>query len=153
MAYNNYYPNYYNPYTPNYGNFNSNGINPIQNNNSANSAPQAAQNTNNPNNFAWVQGINGAKSYLVGAGNSAILLDSEDSVFYIKTVDQSGMPLPLRTFRYSEEKEATVKENSAVENNIDFNKFVTREEFEAEIKKITETKAPRTTAKKGDDNG
>lgn len=54
--------------------------------------------------IVWVQGEAGAKSYLVGAGNSVILMDSEDSTFYIKSTDASGMPLPLRVFDYTERK-------------------------------------------------
>ena len=37
----------------------------------------------------WVQGEAGAKSFLVGAGQTVMLMDSEESVFYIKSTDQS----------------------------------------------------------------
>ena len=50
----------------------------------------------------WVQGEEGAKAYMVAAGNSVLLMDSENSAFYIKSTDASGMPLPLRTFDYKE---------------------------------------------------
>ena len=46
----------------------------------------------------WVQGEEAAKSYLCAPGNSVLLMDSEKSSFYIKTVDASGMPQPLRIF-------------------------------------------------------
>lgn len=46
----------------------------------------------------WVQGEEGAKAYMVAAGNSVLLMDSENSSFYIKSTDASGMPLPLRGF-------------------------------------------------------
>lgn len=59
--------------------------------------PQAAQNS-----ITWVQGEEGAKAYLVAAGNSVMLMDSEASVFYIKSTDASGMPMPLRIFDYTE---------------------------------------------------
>lgn len=55
-------------------------------------------------NVQWVQGENAAKSYPVGIGQSVLLMDSENSVFYIKSTDQSGMPMPLRIFDYSERK-------------------------------------------------
>ena len=44
----------------------------------------------------WVSGEAGAKSYLVAPGNTVMLLDAENSVFYLKSADASGMPLPLR---------------------------------------------------------
>ena len=50
----------------------------------------------------WVQGEEGAKAYMVAAGNSVLLMDSENSTFYIKSTDASGMPQPLRVFDYSE---------------------------------------------------
>lgn len=46
----------------------------------------------------WVQGEEGAKAYMVAAGNSVLLMDSENSTFYIKSTDASGMPQPLRVF-------------------------------------------------------
>ena len=33
----------------------------------------------------WVQGEEGAKAYMVAAGNSVLLMDSENSAFYIKS--------------------------------------------------------------------
>ena len=50
----------------------------------------------------WVQGENGAKSYIVPAGSTVLLMDSETQRFYIKSVDASGMPHPLRIYEYTE---------------------------------------------------
>ena len=77
--------------------------------------------------MVWVQGEAGAKSYLVGAGQSVLLMDSESSSFYIKSTDASGMPLPLRVFDYTERVQ-TPKAVGASEISAD--KFVTREEFD-----------------------
>lgn len=52
--------------------------------------------------ITWVQGEEGAKAYLVAAGNSVLLMDSEAPVFYIKSTDASGMPMPLRIFDFVE---------------------------------------------------
>ena len=52
--------------------------------------------------ITWVQGEEGAKAYLVAAGNSVLLMDSESPVFYIKSTDASGMPMPLRIFDFVE---------------------------------------------------
>lgn len=100
-----YYPSYYNP--QNY--------------------PQAQQQSG----IVWVQGEAGAKSYLVGAGQSVLLMDSETSKFYIKTTDASGMPLPLRVFDYKELTQAPATQSE----------FVTRSEFE-ELKARLEKNEP-----------
>lgn len=60
--------------------------------------PQPQQN----NALVWVQGEAGAKAYPVAAGNTVLLMDSEASTFYIKSVDSTGIPKPLRTFTYTE---------------------------------------------------
>lgn len=90
---------------------------------------QLRQNYQQPQQSApiiWVQGEEGAKAYMVAAGNSVLLMDSESSVFYIKSTDASGMPQPLRVFDYTERGKQAVEK---VESKND--KFVTREEFDA----------------------
>lgn len=64
------------------------------------SQPQAPAQTQSS--ITWVQGEEGAKAYLVAAGNSVLLMDSEAQVFYIKSTDASGMPMPLRIFDFVE---------------------------------------------------
>lgn len=74
----------------------------------------------------WVQGEEAAKSYLCAPGNSVLLMDSEKSSFYIKTVDASGMPQPLRIFDYTERGKMVPQKAEAADE-----RFVTREEFDA----------------------
>lgn len=76
----------------------------------------------------WVQGEAGAKSYLVAPNTSVLLLDSENSQFYIKTTDQAGMPT-LRTFVYQEVTEAPQNAQKQPETNLD-DKYVTRQEYD-----------------------
>lgn len=76
----------------------------------------------------WVQGEAGAKSYLVAPNTSVLLMDSENSQFYIKTTDQAGMPT-LRTFEY---KEVTAGAAPAPQKQPEMNmddKYVTRQEY------------------------
>lgn len=75
----------------------------------------------------WVQGESGAKSYLVAPNTSVLLMDSENSKFYIKSTDQSGMP-NLRTFEYKEisTNPSVGEPKGDTEHN---DKFVTRNEF------------------------
>ena len=61
---------------------------------------QQAQPQNNG--IIWVQGEQAAKGYPVAPNQSVLLMDSEQSAFYIKSADNAGMPQPLRIFDYSE---------------------------------------------------
>ena len=106
------YPNY--PYQPNYP--------------TTYPTPTMQPTTQISNDIIWVQGLAGAKAYPVAAGRSAQLMDSEDSLFYIKTTDQSGMPQPLRVFRYEE-----VSEGSTQTPQIDTSEFVTKDELDDAI--------------------
>lgn len=76
------------------------------------------------NGMIWVQGEAGAKSYLVAAGQSVLLMDSEGSTFYIKSTDNSGMPMPLRIFDYKERTQTG--QQSGLQNG----NYVTHEELE-----------------------
>lgn len=49
----------------------------------------------------WVQGLSGAKAFMVAPGQTAFLMDSEGQTFYMKSADQSGMP-SLRIFDFQE---------------------------------------------------
>lgn len=100
--------------------------------------PQTATPSPQPQNgVIWVQGEAGAKAYMVAAGNNVLLLDSDNPVFYIKSTDQSGMPLPLRIFDYTERaqpgKAAPAAQTAQPE-------YVTRAEFEAAIERLTPQK-------------
>lgn len=75
----------------------------------------------------WVQGEAGAKSYLVAPNTSVLLMDSENSQFYIKTTDQAGMPT-LRTFAYQEVTGAPQNAQKQTETDLD-DKYVTRQEY------------------------
>lgn len=113
------------PYFPNYNGWNPTSQAPIFAPQPPSVAPQTAQPTNDIN---WVQGEADAKSRPVAAGHSVILMDTEQSVMYIKTVDQSGMPQPLRIFDYKE-REPQGRPAGAINNPVP--DAVTREEFNA----------------------
>ena len=115
MAMNNYFPMGY----PQYQNF------PQQ-------SPQVQQ-VPQQNSILWVQGLEGAKAYPVGAGNNVLLMDSEEPMFYIKSVDQSGMPMPLRVIEYSEKKEGQAQKVVDAD-------YITREELEDILKDYSKKK-------------
>lgn len=116
MAYNNYFPQYYPNIQPAY-----------QMPQNASQMPQNAL-PNSSNGITWVQGESAAKSFPVAAGQSVLLMDSESSSFFIKSMDQSGMPLPLRIFDYSERKSDHSESGIGKSNNSD---YVSRQEFDA----------------------
>lgn len=91
--------------------------------------PQPQQPAQQSSPIIWVQGEEGAKAYMVAAGNSVLLMDSENSTFYIKATDASGMPQPLRIFDYTERtaapKQSVQTPQTAKEE------YVTRREFDA----------------------
>lgn len=144
MAYGSYYPQTY--YPAYYGN------------QMAHVQPQVAQNQqqNASTNMIWVQGENAAKSYPVAPGQTVQLMDSEaEGVMYIKSVDPSGMPLPLRTFNYSEKKSQNSEPKKEFEavgseeyvSKTEFNNY--KEDMRRYLKKIRN--AP--PEKEGDTNG
>lgn len=84
----------------------------------------------------WVQGEEGAKAYMVAPGNSVMMLDSEGSRFYIKSTDQSGMPLPLRVFDFKERAAAQQATQTAFQTaEVE---YVTRKEFDALAARVGE---------------
>lgn len=103
----------------------------------------------------WVQGESGAKSWIVGRGETVLLMDSENPVFYLKSSDSAGMPLPLRVFDYTERTQNALEgSNSALNQSND--QFVTKKEIDAIWGKYDELKAmiedmqkPRTRKKEG----
>lgn len=118
MAYNNYFPTGY----PYYG---ANPAQPV-----AQPQQQYRQQPQQPaaNGIIWVQGMTGAKSFLLAPGQSALLMDSEAPVFYIKTADQSGMP-SMKIYDYKER----VTEQAAPtqpQASVDMSAYVTWAELE-----------------------
>lgn len=118
MAVNNtYYPAY--TYTP---------LNQAQN------TYMAPTQTLSDNGIKWVQGEAGARACAINPGTSAVLMDSERDVFYIKTTELSGMPRPLRIFEF---KEITAESQEST-SKIGQTSFVTKDEFEERLSKLEE---------------
>lgn len=59
-----------------------------------------AQNAQPTNGITWVQGLAGAKSYLVAPNTTVQLWDSEKQTIYLKSADASGMP-SIKTLDYT----------------------------------------------------
>ena len=133
--------NYYNPYNPPYT-----GYIPNTAVGSPSYTPPSLPAPQPPNQgIIWVQGEAGAKSYLVGAGQSVLLMDSENPIMYIKSTDASGMPLPLRIFDYSERTQQ-ISEPAGV-TGVDMTKYVTHDELKKWANDL------KTSILKGDRDG
>lgn len=86
------------------------------------------------NPYAYTPGIvwvheSEALSYPVAPNSSVLLMDRDKQQFYIKSADASGMPLPLRTFTYTESAPQAKKTEALPD-------YVTREEFEQRLKEM-----------------
>ena len=120
MAYNSGFPMTYQPMYPQYI--------------PASFQPQMTQ--QNDNGILWVQGEAGAKSWAVAPGKSVMLMDSESSTFYIKSSDNSGMPMPLRIFDYKERTEQVVQSPAIQHQEIDTSKFVTWDDLDKRLNEL-----------------
>ena len=112
---------------------------------------QASYPAPSSNGINWVSGESGAKSWIVGRGESVLLMDSESQCFYLKSADASGMPLPLRVFDYTERTQNAPQGSQSVLNQSSDN-FITRTEFDDLKDKYEELekqlKASKNTARK-----
>lgn len=105
-------------------------INPNYNNSYWNTVRSYYQPTQvQPSNiFAWVQGDAGAQAYMAPPGTTAMLMDSDKPILYMKSFDASGRPVNLeKRYIVSEEE---YKKLQTVENHQNEGSFVTREEFD-----------------------
>jgi uncharacterized coiled-coil protein SlyX len=53
--------------------------------------------------MAWVNGTTGAAAYILPPNSRILLMDSDDSKFYVKETDANGQPVVFRHFRFTEE--------------------------------------------------
>lgn len=120
MAYNNMFPMGYQPM--NYQSMNY--AQPQYNN-------QLNQQTQNSSGLIWVQGIEGAKSYLVAPNTTVQLWDSEEQVIYLKSADASGMP-SMKILDY------TIRAENSASTAVQLNKdnYISKDELKAIQAKI-----------------
>ena len=128
MAYNSYFPASYQPlyYQPQYQPQQPQPVQMQQ----PQQQPSSFSSSNQSNGLIWVQGEAGAKSYLVAPNNTVMLMDSESEQFFLKSADASGMPLPLRVFKYSEVSKSQ-NETAKIGSLGNSSEYVLKSEFEA----------------------
>lgn len=84
--------------------------------------------------YAFVNGLEGAKSYIVPANQTVLLMDSEQPVCYIKSANALGQGT-LRYFKLTEVKEADIRAvaQSEQQSKVD---YATKEDIATIIKRI-----------------
>lgn len=122
MAYpNGYFNSYYQPQQMSY---------PVQQN-----IQQPQQN----NSLAWIQGGEAsANAYPVAPNTRMWLFDRDEPIFFIKTMDSSGMPQPLRIFDYKERVVNNASNGIAQTQTTENVDYVSRSEFDAFKSEITQ---------------
>lgn len=83
--------------------------------------------------YAFVNGLEGAKSYMVPANQTVLLMDSEQPVCYMKTANALGQGT-LRYFKLTEVSEADVR--TPITPVPPKGGYVTKEELEEVVKRI-----------------
>lgn len=100
-------------------------------------APQASQGNQS---IIWVQGEAGAKAYPVAAGQSVLLMDSEDAVLYVKSTDQTGRPLPMESYdlvrRESVVNVPQISQKGQNSQMIDANEYVKVSDLETKVNEM-----------------
>ena len=105
---------------------------------------------NNGGNFFYVNSKNDVDNWIVNQGQTVYLFDTNNSIFYIKSVAKNGSPLPLETYEYHKKEEIAEQETEVIE-------YVTKEEFDemkskfqAEIKRLKPLSKTRKETSKND---
>ena len=130
--YGNYpYGNVYHPYNnqaqqPNYAQ-------PNFNNNLGNMMNNQVQQTQMTQCY-WVNGAEGAKAFQMIPNQTAMLMDSDNPICYMKSANSMGQST-LRYFKLIEIKESDLKNNPNNELN---NDYVLKSDFEGLIKRVDE---------------
>lgn len=104
-------------------------------------APQSPQGNQS---IIWVQGEAGAKAYPVAAGQSVLLMDSEDAVLYVKSTDVTGRPLPMESYDLVKREsvvnvpQISQRASSQGQNSqmIDTNEFVKVSDLETKVSEM-----------------
>lgn len=158
MAYN---PNMYNTYGQMYGNSYGQGMYPQQ------IQPMQQQSYGQPvmkGEIEWVDGEVGAKAYQIPAGvtKPVALWDTNDTVIYLKSMNQYGIPNPIQKIHYRMEEMAPKYmgqdqnrlESGESKPSADMTGYVRRDELDAmkeelkeAIRGMQETKAVKSNAK------
>ena len=79
--------------------------------------------------FYFVNSHKEVEDWVLGAGQTAFFFERNAPVFYIKSVAQNGLSQPIETYDYTQRMESSELLESHLD--IDMDKYITRDEFEA----------------------
>lgn len=110
--------------------------------------------------MAYVNGDIEARAYAVAPGNRVYLFDMDGRTFYSKGVDHNGMPLPFKTYEYTEVVETlpattpqsygAMQEPVQQQPQINLDEYIKRDEVESMIAVEVEKRlAAMSKGKKG----
>ena len=105
-----------------------------QNNYYQNFQPQN-QNTSQQTNITFVNGIEGAKAYQMSPNSSALLMDSDNSKFYVKSTDSLGVA-KISSYSFTEDENLYGSNQTSQDtaNIVQLNK----EDYDSLILKVSE---------------
>lgn len=95
---------------------------------------QSFQQHANDSNLMFVNGLQEANAWVVQPGHRAFLMDRNTNTFYVKSVNENGMPNPLEIYDYTkrDQEQMSVKAESP--------EYITRQEFEERLAKLSAPK-------------
>lgn len=96
-------------------------------------------------NMMFVNGVEGAKAFQVSPNSSVLLLDSENSKFYVKTSDNLGMP-KLTSYSFTEDGLQAAHKQEAPQQQETVS--ISKQEFEGLLAKIAEFDEFRVSTEK-----
>jgi hypothetical protein len=107
----------------------------------------------NPGDMIWVQGIAGAKAYLIAPNTTVVLWDTESPTIYIKTADASGVP-SMRILDFKERNAPNPTPSSTDVQFVTIGQFNELQSKFEELMAKYELSEPKVKKSKGEtDNG
>lgn len=96
---------------------------------------QNSQSFSQNTNITFVNGMEGAKAFQLSPNSNVLLMDSDNSKFYVKSTDNLGVP---KISSYSFSEDTNLPSNSLIPENIGELGLVTTEEFSKVSEKVSE---------------
>lgn len=87
--------------------------------------------------FAWVPGKAAAEAFFVSPGTTAVLMDTENPILYMKSTDQMGKPSEMQIRYLVSKDEYDRLQAEPVVQNSEIN-YATKEDLEALLAEVNE---------------
>ena len=139
--------NYANPYFTGYNgaNFNANPYGSPSVQFQPNAPQNGLQQATMPHAIEYVNGVEGAKAYLIPPNSTKLLMDSDGDYFYIKTANPQGQA-NVKIYKYEEVTQGTSKDSTEKKTV----KYATMEDIEAIREEIEKLKLIKPVVKRSE---